>query len=136
VVAKAREILAVNKQRSHTFHVESFNLKILNKVEGKDKYCVEVSNRFAALEDLDAEVKISSAWQAIGENIKISAKERQGYYELTKYKQWFDEGCSKFLDQRKQDELQWLQDPKEVNGDNLNNAKREASRQFRNKKTE
>jgi hypothetical protein len=31
----------------------------LNKVEGKEKYCTEVSNRFAALEDLDAEVKIN-----------------------------------------------------------------------------
>jgi hypothetical protein len=30
-----------------------FNLKKLNKVEGKEKYHVEVSNRFAALEDLD-----------------------------------------------------------------------------------
>jgi hypothetical protein len=30
--------------------------------------------------------------------------------------------------------LQWLQDPSEINGDNLNNTKREASRHFRNKK--
>jgi hypothetical protein len=32
--------------------------------------------------------------------------------------------------------LQWLQDPSETNGDNLNNVRREASRQFRNKKRE
>jgi hypothetical protein len=32
--------------------------------------------------------------------------------------------------------LQWLQDPSEVYGDNLNNVRREASRQFRNKKKE
>jgi hypothetical protein len=38
-----------------------FNLKKLNKVEAKEKYCVMVSNRFAALEDLDAEVEINSA---------------------------------------------------------------------------
>jgi hypothetical protein len=50
VVAKVRERLAVNKQRSHRFHMERFNLnKKLNKVEGKEKCCVEVSNRFAAL---------------------------------------------------------------------------------------
>jgi hypothetical protein len=30
--------------------------------------------------------------------------------------------------------LQWLQDPSEINGDNLNNVRREASRYFRNKK--
>jgi hypothetical protein len=30
----------------------SFNLKKLNEVEGKEHYCVEISNRFAALENL------------------------------------------------------------------------------------
>jgi hypothetical protein len=32
--------------------------------------------------------------------------------------------------------LQWLQDPSEINGDNLNNARREASRCSRNKNRE
>jgi hypothetical protein len=32
------------------------------------------------------------------------------------------------------EKLQWLQDPSEINGDNLNNVRREASRYFRNKK--
>jgi hypothetical protein len=32
--------------------------------------------------------------------------------------------------------LQWLQDPSEINGDNLNNIRREISRHFRNKKRE
>jgi hypothetical protein len=57
-----------------------------------------------------------------GENIKISAKESRGYYELKKRKAWF-EGCSKLLHQRKQAKLQWLQDPSEINGDNLNNIR-------------
>jgi hypothetical protein len=35
------------------------------------------------------------------ENIKISAKESLGYYELRQHKPWFDEGCSELLDQRK-----------------------------------
>jgi hypothetical protein len=52
-VAKVRERLAVNKQRSHKFHTERFNLKKLNTVEGKEQYHAEVSNKFAALEDLD-----------------------------------------------------------------------------------
>jgi hypothetical protein len=61
MVAKVREGLTVNKQRSHRFHMERFNLKTLNEVEGKEQYHAEVSNRFAALEDLDAEVEINSA---------------------------------------------------------------------------
>jgi hypothetical protein len=74
VVAKVRERLTVNKQISQRFHMERFNHKKLNDVEGKDQFHVEVSNRFAALEDLDAEVEINSAWETIRENIKISAK--------------------------------------------------------------
>jgi hypothetical protein len=85
VVAKVRERLAVNKQRSHRFHMERFNLKKLNGVEGKEQYRVEVSNRFAALEDLDAEAEINSAWEMIRENIKISAKDSLGYCELKKH---------------------------------------------------
>jgi hypothetical protein len=38
--------------------------------------------------------------------------------------------------QNKQAKSQWLQDPSEINGDNLNNVRREASRHFRNKKRE
>jgi hypothetical protein len=84
VVAKVRERLAVNKQRSQRFHMEMLNLKKLNEVEVKEKYLIEVSNRFAALEDLDAEVEINS--ETIGENINISTKESLGYYELMKHK--------------------------------------------------
>jgi hypothetical protein len=36
VVAKIRERIAVNKQGSHKFHMERFNLKKLNEVDGKD----------------------------------------------------------------------------------------------------
>jgi hypothetical protein len=97
VVAKFGERLAVNKQRSYRFNMERFNLKKLNKVEGKEKYHVEVSNRFAALEDLDGEVEINSAWEMIEENIKISAKGSIGYYAMKKHNTWFDERSSKLL---------------------------------------
>jgi len=40
----------------------------------------------------------------------------------------------RFLDQRKQAKMQWIQDPSRSNVDNLNNASRNASRHFRNKK--
>jgi hypothetical protein len=49
------------------------------------------------------------------------------------------ERISKFQpqrDQRKQARLQWLQEPSEINGDNLNNVRREASRYFRHKKND
>jgi hypothetical protein len=80
--------------------VERFNLKKLNGAEGKEQYRVEVSNRFAAFEDLDAEMEINSAWETIRGNIKIAAKESLGCFELKWHKPWFKEGCSKFLEQR------------------------------------
>jgi hypothetical protein len=63
-------------------------------------------------------------------------KERLNYFKVKKHQPWFDERCSKLLDQRKQAKLQWLQTPREINGDNLNNKRREANRHFRNKKRE
>jgi hypothetical protein len=53
VVAKVRERLVVSKQATH---MERFNLKELNKVEGK-----EISDRFAAPESLDNDVDINRA---------------------------------------------------------------------------
>jgi hypothetical protein len=53
--------------------MERFNLMKLNEVEGKEQYRIEVSNRFAALEDLDAEMEINSAWETIRENIACKA---------------------------------------------------------------
>jgi hypothetical protein len=40
------------------------------------------------------------------------------------------------LAKRKEAKVQWLQGPSQINGDNVNNRKREASRHFRNEKME
>jgi hypothetical protein len=79
--------------------MERFNLKKLNEVEGKEQYRVGISNRFAALQNLDIDMRLRS--ETVTENIKISAKESLDYYELKKYKPWFDEGCSKLVYRRK-----------------------------------
>jgi uncharacterized protein YaaR (DUF327 family) len=42
----------------------------------------------------------------------------------------------KITKQWKQAKLQWLQDPSEINGDNLNTARCKTSKYFRNKKRE
>jgi hypothetical protein len=42
VVAKIKDRIAENKQGLHKFHMERFNLKKLNEVEGEEKYCVQV----------------------------------------------------------------------------------------------
>jgi hypothetical protein len=111
-----------------------FGLRELNEVDDKEKYCVEVSNRFASLDDLYTEVGINSAKEMIRRNIRMFAKDSLGYYELKTHKPWFDKRCSELLDQRKQAKLQWLHDPIEINGYNLNNVRREAIRHFRDKR--
>jgi len=70
----------------------------------------------------------------IKETIKTSAKHSLGLHELKQQKLWFDEECLGFLDQRKQAKMWWVQDPSQSNVDDLNNGKREASRECRNKK--
>jgi hypothetical protein len=61
VVAKVKEIPAASKQIKHTVHMERFNMRKLNEVEDQEQFRVEVSERFAALEDSDAEVDINNA---------------------------------------------------------------------------
>jgi hypothetical protein len=70
--------------------MEKFNLKNLNEVEVKEQYRVEISNRFAALENLDIEEDVNKDSET-----------------TTEYN--------------------------EINGDNVNNIRHEASRHLRNK---
>jgi hypothetical protein len=52
-VAKLRERISVSKRARQKFELERFDLKKLDDIEIKEKYQVEISNRFAALESLD-----------------------------------------------------------------------------------
>jgi hypothetical protein len=95
VVAKIRERLAVNKQRSQRFDMERLNLLKLNKVHGKEQYRSEVPKSFTTLADLDAEMEINSVKEKSRENIQILDKESLGYFKLKKHKLQFDKRCSK-----------------------------------------
>jgi hypothetical protein len=53
---------------------------------------------------------------------------------LKQHKPWFEEECSRFLDQRKLAKMQWLRDSTTNNVGNLNNVRREDSRYFRENK--
>ncbi|PNF23403.1 hypothetical protein B7P43_G12243 [Cryptotermes secundus] len=75
MVAKVRERLAVSKRTTHRVKMEMFSLKKLNEVEDKEQYCVEISNLFTALENLETEVDVNKAWETIRGNTKMSAKE-------------------------------------------------------------
>jgi len=53
VVAKVREMLAVSKQATQKCDGERFNLRKLNELEVRKQYQIEITNRFAALENLN-----------------------------------------------------------------------------------
>jgi hypothetical protein len=120
VVAELRERISVSKRARQKCDSERFDLKKLDDVEVEEKCKVEISNRFAALESLDESFDTNNL----------------GYHRLKHNKPWFDNKCSKLIDQRKQAELQWLQNPSQIYGDNLQNLRRETSRTFRNKRRE
>ena len=52
VVAKVRERLAVRKQAAQKSDGGRFNLRKLNDLEVRKKYQIEITNRFAALENV------------------------------------------------------------------------------------
>jgi hypothetical protein len=66
--------------------MERFNLKKLNAVDCKELYQVKISNWFATWENLDDDLHINKVWNTVRENIKFSAKQSLGYYELKQHK--------------------------------------------------
>ena len=65
VVAKFRERLAVSKQAGQRFDGERFNVRKLNELEVRQQYQIEITNRFAPLENLSDSEDINRAWENI-----------------------------------------------------------------------
>jgi len=96
VIAKVRERLAVGKRAAQRFERQRFNLRNLNESEVREHYQIEITNRFAALENVNNEENVNRTWKHIKENIQTSAKESLGLHELNQNKPWFDEECLGF----------------------------------------
>ena len=86
------------------------------------------------MENLNDDEDVNRTWENIKENTKTSVKESLGLHELKQHKPWFDEECLGFLDQRKRAKMQSVQDPSQINVDNMNNVRHKVSRNFREKK--
>jgi len=70
VVEKVRKTLSVSKQAAQKFDGERFNRRKLSVLEVRKQYLIEITNRFAALENLSDGEDIYRAW----ENIKRISK--------------------------------------------------------------
>jgi len=55
--------------------VEKFNLRKLSELEVRKQYQIKISNRFAAMENLNDSEDINRAWKNLKKNIKTSVKE-------------------------------------------------------------
>jgi len=69
----------------------------LNKPELREQYQIEITNRFAALENANDDEDVNRAYENIKDNIQTSAKESLGIHELKQNKPWFDEECLGFF---------------------------------------
>ena len=75
-------------------------MRKLNEPEVREQYQIEITNRFAALENLKDGEDINGTWESIKMNIQSLAKESLGLHEFNQNKPWFYEECLGFLDQR------------------------------------
>ena len=111
VIAKVRERLAVGKQAVQRFDRQRFMLRKLNEPEVREQCQIEITNRFAALENMNDDEDVNRTWENIKEDAQTSTEESLGVHELKRNKPLFDEECLVFLDQRKRAKMQWIQDP-------------------------
>jgi len=52
----------VGKQAAHRFNRQRFNLRKLNEPEVREKYQIEITNMFAALENMNEEEDVNRTW--------------------------------------------------------------------------
>ena len=86
MIATVRERLVVGKQTAQRFDRQRFNFRKLNEPEVKEQYQIEITNKFAALENLKDDEEVNRTWENINENIQTSVKESLGLHELKQNK--------------------------------------------------
>jgi hypothetical protein len=74
-VAKLRETISVSKRARQKFYLERFGLRNIDEVEVKEKYQLETSKRFVALENTNESLNINSAWEILEETSRPQQKE-------------------------------------------------------------
>jgi len=92
-------------------------MRKLNEPEVRKQYQIEITSKFAILENLNYDEDVNRTWESIKENIQTTAKESLGLQELKQLKHSFDEECLGFLDRRKRAKMLWIQDPSQSNVD-------------------
>jgi len=79
VIAQVRERLAVGKQAAQRFDRQRFNLRKLNEPEVREQYLIEITNRFASLENSDDDEDVNRTWENIKDNIQNVSERESGF---------------------------------------------------------
>jgi hypothetical protein len=88
--------MAVINEAAQNFDGERFHLRKLHELEVRKKYRIEITNRFAAMENLSDDDDINRARENIKENIKTLVKDNLVLQELKQQKPQFNEECLGF----------------------------------------
>ena len=62
-------------------------------MEVRKRYQIEITNRFAALENLREDEDINRGWEIMKENMETPDTESLVMHEIKQHKPWFDEEC-------------------------------------------
>ena len=65
VITKVRERLAVGKQAAQRFDRQRFNLRKLNEPEVREHCQIEITNRFAVLENVNDDDNVNRNWRTL-----------------------------------------------------------------------
>lgn len=113
VIAKFKDRLSVIKPAGQKFDMQRFDLKKLSEVEMREQQQFKISNRFAGLDNLRDSGDINTTWENIEENVKEVLNRAYAMNKCSTNHGLINK-CSKCVDKMKQAELQWLQDPSQI----------------------
>jgi hypothetical protein len=139
VISRLRVRLSTKRTREGRSGFERFDTEKLKTNQWKDRYQVEVSNMFEALQTVPEnpkEIGVDERWEIIDQAVKDAAKATVGYRKKRKDKPWFDKDCRKSIEKRRECRLTWLQTKDEESHQVFSDAAKATGCIIRQKKAE
>ena len=135
VKAKLKMVRSPRTERAQWFDVEK-----LKDQQIRTEYQLNLSNRFAILDQLEEENEeenVQITWNDIKNGIREAAEDTVGFREQTNRNAWFDDECWRAIDQRKKAQQKCLQSPdNEAFREEFLQKRRQANTTKRRKKRE
>jgi hypothetical protein len=137
VIGRLRVRLSTKRTRKGKSSFERFDTEKLKTNHWKDRYQVEISNMFEALQTVTEnpdEIGVDERWEIIEQTVKDAVKATIDYRKKRKDKPRFDEDCRKSVEKRRECKLTWLQVKDEGSHQVFSDAAKATGRSIRQKK--